>query len=282
MVSSASQGTAPVSDAIVTALAKLVDDAQGESRRDPSHSDLEFLISRAGLRAGDPAAQGMTVGKAKRVRAVLSWGIESDYHAAERLVFALVAQVRGCGGFRIGSPNFVGGEQIRNLVEAFEVEGYALSATGELAPFVLDNLEGPQLSAALRAYIRRAKRGVVDAALVTGTAKDLLEAIAAHILVERYGDYRGQSDFPTLLGQAYAALGLPTPVDAPKPNEGPQSRLARALFEGACAVNNLRNRQGTGHGRPWLPTVTDAEARTAVELMGVIGEFLLTTHEAAP
>jgi hypothetical protein len=41
-------------------------------------------------------------------------------------------------------------------------------------------------------------------------------------------------------------------------------------------VNTLRNKQGTGHGRPFLPTVTSAEARTAVEGMGLVAERLLS------
>lgn len=55
---------APLSDAIIVAVAKLVADAQGE-RRDPSHSDLDFQIARAGLSEADPKNQGKTVGKAK-------------------------------------------------------------------------------------------------------------------------------------------------------------------------------------------------------------------------
>lgn len=275
-----SQPSAPLSDSIVTALAKLVDDAQ--STREPSHSDLEFLIQRSGLQAGDPKAQGMLVGKAKRVRAILGWALENRLGAGEKLAAAIIAQVRGCGGFRPGSPNFVGHEAIQNLADAFGPEGYVLSETGELSPAVLDTLSGAALSEALQGYVRRAKRGVADAALVAGTAKDLLEAIAAHILVERYGAYSKQSNFPTLLGQTYAALGLPTPQSPQAAGEPVQHRLARALFESACAVNGLRNKQGTGHGRPWLPTVTEAEARTAVEVMGVVGEYLLHVHKAKP
>ena len=47
-------------------------------------------------------------------------------------------------------------------------------------------------------------------------------------------------------------------------------------------MNALRNKQGTGHGRPWLTTVTDEEARTAVQLIGIVAGFLLATHEAKP
>jgi len=50
-------------------------------RRDPSHSEIEFQIKRAGLTAGDPVLQGMVVGKAKRVRAVLSWARNATNNA---------------------------------------------------------------------------------------------------------------------------------------------------------------------------------------------------------
>ena len=50
------------------------------------------------------------------------------------------------------------------------------------------------------------------------------------------------------------------------------------MYDLACGINQLRNKQGTGHGRPWLPTVTDAEARMATEMMGVIAERLLLRH----
>src|SRR5712691_4944508 len=118
---------APVSDAIMIAVARLVDDAQ-TGTREPSHSDIEFQIHRAGLIAGDPKNQGQTVGKAKRVRAVLYWGAENSPDKAEQFVSALIALVRGKGGFRKGSPNFVGEEAITDAKAAFLCEGYVLSA----------------------------------------------------------------------------------------------------------------------------------------------------------
>ena len=47
----------PVNDTIIYALARLVDDAQSE-RRDPSHSDIEFQISKSNLSEGDPNKEG--------------------------------------------------------------------------------------------------------------------------------------------------------------------------------------------------------------------------------
>jgi hypothetical protein len=176
----------------------------------------------------------------------------------------------------------VGPATIQDAIEAFREEGYELSLNGELQPIVLDSLGGHQLTKALWAYVRRAKRGAIDAALVTGTGKDLLEATVAHILVERSGGDPTISNSPTMLGQAFVNLGLKTPLDPKKPDEPATCRVERAVYEAACAVNHLRNKEGTGHGRPWLPKVTDSEARLAVELMGVISEYLLNQHLKIP
>jgi hypothetical protein len=267
--------SAPLSDAIITAVAQLVDDAQSE-RRDPSHSDIEFEITRAGLSEGDPKNQGQTVGKAKRIRLTLSWALEHHPNRGAELVTSLIASIRGHGGFREGSPNYVGKHAVENANSAFAAEGYDLSMNGELRPRFLDNLSGEALNEALQAYVRRAKRGSDDAALVIGTGKDLVEAVAAHVVQQRYGGYSSTSNFPTLLGQAFVALGLATPMDPPISREPPIKGVERAAYELACAINRLRNKQGAGHGRPWLPTVTDSQARMAVESMGVIAEMLLT------
>lgn len=269
--------TAPLSDSIIAAVAQLVDDAQVD-RRDPSHSDIEFHIRRAGLIQGDPNSNGQVVGKAKRVRSTLSWALENEPEAGGTFVHSLIALVRGHGGFRDSSSNYVGKHAIENAIAVFGAEGYELMFDGQLRSKLLDSLSGIALTEALKTYIHRAKRGADDAALVTGTGKDLLEAVAAHILQQRFGTYSTTSNFQTLLGQVFVTLGLATPQDAVQPNEPPTRRIERATFELACGINHLRNKQGTGHGRPWLPTVTDAQARFAVESMGVIAERLLNLY----
>lgn len=272
---------APVNDAIMIAVTRLVDDAQSGTR-EPSHSDIEFQINRAGLGLGDPKNQGQTVGKAKRVRAVLYWGLENLPDKAESFVAALIALVRGKGGFRAGSPNFVGEEAIIDAKEAFRSEGYVLSAEGELFPGTLDSLSGVTMTTALEAYVRRAQRGSEDGALLVGTGKDLLEATATHVITEKYGQYSHQANFPTLLGQAFTALGLATPLTQPQPGESPHRRVERSLYEAGCAVNALRNKTGTGHGRPFLPSLSDDEALAAVQLMGIIAGLLLRALKKHP
>jgi len=268
---------APLTDAVIIAIARLVDDAQ-TGTREPSHSDIEFQIQRARLTAGDPKAQGQLVGKAKRVRGTLNWAIDNNPAAGESLVENLISLVRGCGGFRATSPNYVGSEAIENTISAFRIEGFVLTSDGELNALVLENRSGAALSVALHAYVRRAKRGADDAALLTGTGKDLLEATAAHILVERFGFYPKGANFEGLLGKAYVAMGLVTPRHPVQPGELPQRQIERSMFDPACSINALRNKAGAGHGRPWLPNVTDSEARAAIQFMGTITEWLLYAH----
>ncbi len=264
----------PLTDGILYALARLVDDSQCE-KREPSHADLEYCMVQSSISDGDPTKQGLTMGKEKRVRAALSWAIENNLVGGQRFVGKLVDFVRSRGGFRPDSRNFVGAEPIQNLKLEFAKEGFELADNGDLRPKVLDTLSGIELTEALERYVRRAQKGSEDAALLTGTSKDLLEAVAAHVLVEVCNFTTPPTNFPALLGQAFIALDLKTSEDRPVQGEPPQHRMQRGLFEAALAVNTLRNKQGAGHGRPWLPTVTDDDARHAVHLMGLVAEIML-------
>lgn len=268
----------PVNDTIVYSLARLVDDAQ-KDRRDPSHSDIEFQLNRAGLIHADPNKDGTPVGKAKRLRIVLNWAIENDMAKAEKLASGIISSVKGCGGFRESSPNFVGSDAIADLGEALRLEGIVLGKDGSMSPVVLDSLSGRNLTKALRGYVNRAKKGIEDAALVVGTSKDLMEAVAAHVIQELWGSYPSTANFPSLLGQAFVALEMATPEQVPVQGEHQRCRFERSLYETACSINNLRNKQGTGHGRPWVPDLRAAEAKAAVEFIGAVTELMLDNLE---
>lgn len=51
--------------------------------------------------------------------------------------------------------------------------------------------------------------------------------------------------------------------------------MSVALYELGCAVNRLRNKAGTGHGRPFLPDLSPHEVRSATEAAGVVASALL-------
>jgi len=132
----------PISDSIIIAISKLIDDAKIEPKREPTHYDLDVQIKKAGLTAVDPKSQGQSVGKAKRIRAILNWAIENNQSAGGELIGLIISQVRGVGGFRESSPNFVGKEQILNAIGAFESENFSLSENGDIRPKVLGTLKG--------------------------------------------------------------------------------------------------------------------------------------------
>jgi hypothetical protein len=266
----------PITDTIIAAVAQIVDDSKTRGEyREPTHSDIDFYVQRTGLTLADPKSQGQTVGKAKRVRAILSWAIDNNAEAGSRLIDLLMSKVRASGGFREESNNYVGAEAILNAINAFETEGFSLSKDGQLLQKVLENLSGKELTSALAAYARRAQKGAEDAALLSGTGKDLLEATAAHIIQSKWGSYPTGANFQSLMGQAYMTLGLTVPEQEAQTGEAQIKGFERAMFQTACAINRLRNKEGTGHGRPWLTSISQTDARASVEMVGCIAGFLI-------
>lgn len=266
----------PVNDTVVHAFSQLVDDSGNSGTyREPSHSDIEFQVNASGLGSVDPKQQGQVIGKAKRVRAVLYEAMTANPAAASQFAIGLLGKIRACGGFRTGSTNFVGIEAIANAKSACESVGFVLADDGTLAPKVLEALRGPELTEALLGYARRAQRGSEDAALLAGTGKDLLEATAAHVLMTIRGSYPTGANFQALLGMAFIALDLAVPEMPEAQGESPVRAMERGLFTTALGINRVRNKQGSGHGRPWLPTLTDAEAKAAIECVGTVASYLL-------
>lgn len=274
----------PLNDAIVAVVCQLIDDSTakraGGDFREPTHSDIEFLVNKFGLAALDPKQQGQQVGKAKRVRAILHETMVGDEEAGARLVHSILIKVRACGGFRKGADNYVGDEAIANAKSAFDSEGFWLAEDGTFGAKVLDGLKGPELTAALRLYSIRAQRGSEDAALLMGTGKDLMEATAAHVLTTIAGRYPEGANFKALLGMAFTSLGLAVPEQAVEPGEAHAKELERGLFTAACGANKLRNKEGTGHGRPWTVNVGAAEAKAAIEVAGTVSAYLLDKLQA--
>lgn len=269
--------TIPVTEVIAQALAQFAENAGANGEwRDPSHADIEFHVNAAGLQAHDPRQQGQsTIGKARRVRAILYAAMDADPAGASKFAVGFLSKVRASGGFREGSSNYVGREAIDNAKAAFDSEGFVLADDGSLSPKLLGALKGPELTDALRAYAVRAQKGAEDAALVAGTGKDLLEATAAHVLDTLNGSYPKGANFQALLGMAFIALDLAVPEFPEQPGELPCRAMERGLFSAAMGVNRLRNKQGTGHGRPFLPTMTDEETKAAIELVGTVAGYML-------
>lgn len=186
----------------------------------PSHDELDRAIARTGLQAGDPAPGGRSaqgpVGKTKRIRQVLVYATDHDSRGGLELARQVVDLLRAFGRFEPALDVYAGKDKCARLREAFGRLGYDLDASGSLRAKVVDNLAGTALTDALRGYIDRINLNPEDAPLQVGTGKELDEAVARHVLVERLGDYPTgghQSSFPLTLTQAFTVLGLEVPPD---------------------------------------------------------------------
>jgi hypothetical protein len=243
-----------------------------------SHDILDRAIQRHGLAAFDPRKVESQAGKKKRVRAVVSESARHQPDAGGRLVVELIETLRGYGEFQAGraSPESIGA-----LQRAIEPQGYSLSRDGTLAPRSRDSLDSREMTAALRAYIERARHGHDDAPLVAGTAKDLVEATARHVIQERGGTYNPNMGLVGTLHNAFEALGLAT-VDLTGVksihevlDDDAIRRLDQCLYLLALAVNEVRKEFGTGHGRPQPARISVTDATTSAEATGLIAARLL-------
>lgn len=193
----------------------------------------------------------------------------------------LVAVLRARGSFDPKSEHFAGPAVLGATQRAFYDLGWQLDDGGELYPVALAGLEGRQLSDALKAYVRRIQRGTSDTALTIGTAKDLLEAAARHVLVEATGDYDERQGFPAAFVRACVARGIAIPpttlVDAVEAD--PYAALEQSLVMAALAINNLRNREGTGHGRPQPSRAQRRQGVLAAQAAAVVCYVLLPELE---
>lgn len=259
-----------LTDEIAFALAQFFD------RIGPSHDEITTLVRRAGFEALDPMhGPGEPIGKMRRVRTVLTTAAEPS--SADRLVIAFVQALRSHGSFVRDTPDFPGEDRFRALREAFRTQGYELSTDGQLLPLSLDALDGVRLGEALEAYVRRALRGGDDSALLIGTGKDLIEACARYALEETTGSYPNSANFEATLWQAYDRLGLAPPDHAVLATLDPDPEIAmqQAVWILAVAENRLRNRLGTGHGRPRLEVRGPDLGRFAAQAAGLVSRLLL-------
>ncbi|MCA2243358.1 MULTISPECIES: abortive infection family protein [Mycobacteriaceae] len=255
-------------------------------RAGPSHDELDQAFAHHRLTPGDPAPggkdqDGRPLGKVKRVRRIFRYA--TDHHPAAGLALAqeIVSLLRADGAFTPTMPGYAGQEKISRLAAPFRRLGLTLGKSGDLLPTVIDNLAGTELTDTLLGYVRRINLNPDDAALQIGTGKELDEATARHVLVERTGSYPqggNKGSFPVTLANAFTALGLAVGPDV-KLDDDPHRAVQQCLFLLGTAVNRLRNEAGTGHGKPGPPTktapLTPAEARLVARTTALLAAAML-------
>lgn len=269
-----------VSYEVAAALSQFFDDGKG-----PSHDQLTQSFIQTGLAAADPMKDGVIIGKAKRVRAVISYAAESDAAAGAKLVPRLVQLMRAAGCFRSDDEHYGGPSAVAALRAALDAAGYDLADDGQLTPKSMEGLSGPQMTAALRTYARRARTAGDDTAARIGAAKELAEAAARHVLVEKLGDYPKSDHFSKTLFDAYELIGLAKPpFDAIKTSLAGNAweNVEQAVFLLAVAVNRFRNEEGTGHGRPHPTLATEEQSQIAAHASALVTDLLLGALDGNP
>ncbi|NEE01512.1 abortive infection family protein [Phytoactinopolyspora halotolerans] len=260
----------PVSSEIAAALGKFFFAGAG-----PSHSTLTRAFLNTGYGQDDPYDEAAGApNKQQRVLAVVN-AARRRPAGARRLVDELLTALRmeGC----LEDPSLT--SQRQALGRALSRAGWALDADGYMTTVGVINLETGGRSA-LDEQLARLQRNSEDPAALLGGAKDLLESISKFVLEERMMLPDRRLDFDEALHLALDQLGLlPKLVDT----EVPGAKQLRAIYQSAkttaSTVNELRNLQGTGHGRT-LPTGVNAEAgRYVIREAAHVAELMLAAHD---
>ncbi len=263
----------PVSDEIAGALGLFFHGGVG-----PSHSALTGVFARSGYsefdsyRPGDIGAPN----KETRVQTVIRAAMRRPNRARE-LVDGLLAILRVAGEFQQQGPE--ARTRVRTAQSAFRRAGWTLSDDGTLTPAGAIDLEtgGRQ---ALDEQLERLRRSTDDPGQLLGSAKDLLEAVAKFVLEEL--GHQPPQDFNQLWYLARDRLGIhPSQVVGDAAGATQVRKILGASWTIAEQVNELRNLQGTGHGRT-LPTgVSSDVALLVVREACSLAQFVLGALDKA-
>lgn len=244
----------------------------------PSHSVLTSAFLSAGLGDVAPASSDPKSmpgpNKQERVQRTVLAAIRKP-QCGRPLVDGLLSALRTHGAVVKGAPQF-DKANTEVLRRALARQGWNLAPDGHMTPIGAIDLETGGRKA-LDDQIRRLRQNTDDPALLLGTAKELLESVAKFVLQELRVQGSGQNpNFNKLWHLARERLGiLPKQVAG----DGKGSKAIKAILDSAWKiveqVNELRNLQGTGHGRTLPAGVTAEQALLVVREACSIAEFTL-------
>jgi hypothetical protein len=170
-------------------------------------------------------------------------------------------------------------EDEKRLRLALSRTGWYLTDAGQLRAFAGVDLNTGGRKA-LDEQVARLRASTADAALLIGTAKELLESVAKYVLEETEMPYSPKLDFAGLWYLARERLGIhPKQVDPDIEGFEAVRSIHQSTWAIAEQVNALRNLQGTGHGRT-LPTgITEELAMLVVREACSVAEYILALLE---
>lgn len=249
----------PVSDEVGAALGAFVAGGGG-----PRHSVLSRVFARAGYGDAapyDPKSPQQQLNKEDRVRETVASAVREPARSRE-LMEALLGEFRVAGVFNPSSDAVEEQrrrDNVQTLRRALSRIDWELTDDGQLRPAGVGQVSAVQGRPAIEDQLSRLRRATDDPALLLGTAKEMLESTAKYVLDVFSIPYSAGSDFEQLWFHARDRLGLhPKDADVSQPGGQQVRDILQASWSIARMTNELRNVEGTGHGRT-LPTAMTAE-----------------------
>ena len=270
----------PASDEVAASLGAFVGGGVG-----PSHSKLTRAFTRAGYGAVSPydaTSEDFRAKPSKENRVLDTVGAAArEPHRAHELVESILVEFRAFGFFTQNSRSSAEDERlakVRALQRAFARIDWELDDEGVLRPAgvgVVGSVEGRP---AIEDQLERLRRASDDPALLLGTAKEMLESTAKYVLEVFNVPYSTRTSFDELWHHARDRLDLlPQQVDTSQPGGVQVKAMLGASWTIAKTANEIRNLEGTGHGRT-LPTgVTPEMALLVVRESCSVAELTLAT-----
>lgn len=262
----------PVNGEVVAALSAFVRGGVG-----PPHSSLTSAFFAAGLTDLTTYVQSspQSLNKVDRIteagRAV--WRQPSG---GRRLVEELLSVYRVNGIFADSSLDM----EKSALRSALRQQGWSLDIEGRLEPLGEVHLEVGDRQA-LNDQLNRLRRNTEDAALLLGTAKELLESVGKLVLEEGNRLPGRRMDFPEVMALSMEQLGvMPRQVDSSTDGGKQLRKVYQSVRSIVEVINELRNDHGTGHGRTLPSGVSVEAARFMIRQATIVAELLLSTHDS--
>ncbi|RXW31973.1 hypothetical protein C1706_07940 [Propioniciclava flava] len=244
----------------------------------PRHMTLTRCFTSCGLSDVDPynPAEGVP-NKEQRVLTVCRAARGRPGDVGDTLLDQLLTALRVHGTFTDTSPQVI--ERVQTLRRALMAQSATLDDEGRLLrsnPIDLGTGGRP----ALDEQLSRLRHNVEDSSVLLGGAKELLESICKLVLEEQSMLPDRRADFDELLALALDRLQLqPHLVDVTIPG----GKQVRAIYQSAkttaSTINELRNLQGTGHGRTLPPGISRETGRYVIREATHVAELLLSTHD---
>lgn len=138
----------------------------------------------------------------------------------------------------------------------------------------------PSSRTAIENAMARVERAAAakDPEQVIGTSKELVETVAKVTINALGGTYGSNTNMPALVKQTLEALDLHPSGLADRPS---LRRLVGALSTAVSAITELRNTDGTGHGRAYPSNLNDAHGTLARDAaVGWSRWILSATHRS--